>query len=107
VWLLAPISGLIILMYSVDIEYVLKAIRVTYFTGHKTAFLEDYKYFDNRTIQSGTAQPWNIHKDYNKIQATKKLEETTTELQTTAFLIIKDDSIRHERYFDGYRTHSQ
>ncbi len=107
VWLLAPISGLIILMYIFDIEYLLKAIRVTYFTGHKTAFLEDYKYFDNRTIESGTAQPWNIHKDYNKIQATKKLEETHKELQTTAFLIIKNDSIWHESYFDGYGTHSQ
>lgn len=107
VWLLAPLSGLIILMYIFDIEYLLKAIRVTYFTGHKTAFLEDYKYFDNRTIESGTAQPWNIHKDYNKIQATKKLEETHKELQTTAFLIIKNDSIWHESYFDGYGTHSQ
>lgn len=107
VWLLAPISGLIILMYIFDIEYLLKAIRVTYFTGHKTAFLEDYKYFDNRTIESGTAQPWNIHKYYNKIQATKKLEETHKELQTTAFLIIKNDSIWHESYFDGYGTHSQ
>lgn len=94
-------------MYIFDIEYLLKAIRVTYFTGHKTAFLEDYKYFDNRTIESGTAQPWNIHKDYNKIQATKKLEETHKELQTTAFLIIKNDSIWHESYFDGYGTHSQ
>src|SRR5690606_3749086 len=102
IWLFLPLSGIVLLMYILDIEYILKAVRVTYLNGYKTAFLDDYKYFDNRIIENGTAQPWNIHIDYNKAQATQKLEETHKELQTTAFLIIKNDSIWHESYFDGY-----
>ena len=106
IWLFLPLSGIILLMYILDIDYILKAVRVTYLNGYKTAFLDDYKYFDNRIIENGTVQPWNIHIDYNKVQATQKLEETHKELQTTAFLIIKNDSIWHESYFDGYEADS-
>lgn len=90
----------IAIVYIFDLNYLLKAVRVTYLTGHKTAFLEDYEYFDNRTIEKGIAQPWNISKNYNKIPATEKLKQTHENLQTTSFLIIKQDSIWQESYFN-------
>jgi len=102
VWLLLPLGGIVLLMYILDVDYILKAVRVTYLNGHKTAFLDDYNYFDNRIIENGTAQPWNFHTDYNKIQATPRLADTHSELKTVAFLIIKNDSLWHESYFDGY-----
>lgn len=87
-------------MYLFGYGYLIRAVRVTYLTGHKTAFLEDYTYFNNREIKAGTAQPWNISENYNKVKSTKKLEQTHKELQTTSFLIIKSDSIWHESYYD-------
>lgn len=105
-WLVMPIAVLVVLMHLFDIDYILKAVRVTYLNGYKTAFLDDYKYFDNRTIDKGTAQPWNISKEYNSIPTTKKLSTTHQEFQTTAFLIIKNDSVFHESYFDGYTKDS-
>lgn len=105
-WLLFPLSGIVLLMYVFDVDYILKAVRVTYFNGYKTAFLDDYNYFDNRTIEKGTAQPWNISEDYNNIPATQRLSDTHNELKTIAFMIIKNDSIWHESYFDGYGKHS-
>lgn len=101
-WVVLPISAVVILMYLFDVDYILKAVRVTYLNGYKTAFLDDYKYFDNRTIDKGIAQPWNISKEYNTVPATENLKATHQELKTTAFLIIKNDSIWHESYFDGY-----
>lgn len=101
-WVVLPISAVVILMYLFDVDYILKAVRVTYLNGYKTAFLDDYKYFDNRTIDKGIAQPWNISKEYNTFPATENLKATHQELKTTAFLIIKNDSIWHESYFDGY-----
>ena len=99
-WFLIVFVALIALLYIFGYGYLVRAVRVTYLTGHKTAFLEDYSYFDNRTIKKGTAQPWNVSKNYNKVAATDKLNQTHKELQTTAFLIIKNDSIWHESYFD-------
>lgn len=88
------------LIYIFDLGYLVRAVRVTYFTGHKTAFLEDYTFFDNREIKAGTPQPWHLSKDYNKVKPTEKLAKTHEELQTTSFLIIKNDSIWHESYYD-------
>src|SRR5690606_34345983 len=106
-WLLIVFISIITLMYLFGYGYLIRAVRVTYLTGHKTAFLEDYSYFNNREIKKGTAQPWNISKNYNKISASEKLNLTHTDLQTTSFLIIKNDSIWHESYFDIGKNNSK
>lgn len=99
-WFAIVFIAIIALMYIFDYGYLIRAVRVTYLTGHKTAFLEDYTYFNNREIKKGTAQPWNVSKNYNKVPATEKLNQTHKDLQTTSFLIIQNDSIFHESYFD-------
>lgn len=99
-WFVIIAIALTALVYLLDLAYLLRAVRVTYLTGHKTVFLEDYSYFDNREIKKGVAQPWKVSKNYNKIKPTEKLEQTHNELQTTSFLIIKNDSIWHESYYD-------
>ncbi|QYJ69121.1 serine hydrolase domain-containing protein [Flavobacterium litorale] len=106
-WFVLLLSSIIILMYIFDVDYLLRAVRTIYFRGETTAFLDDYKEFPNRTIPKGTAQPWAEHTDYNKVQPTARLQETHKELKTVAYLIIKNDSIWHESYYDGYGTNSK
>lgn len=106
-WFSIILVSIIILMYIFDVDYLLRAVRTIYFKGYTTAFLEDYKDFPNREIKKGTAQPWSIAKDYNSIDATSTLEKTHKELQTAAFLIIQNDSLFHESYFDGYTKDSK
>ncbi|MEZ4853160.1 serine hydrolase domain-containing protein [Flavobacterium sp.] len=106
-WLAIILATIIILAYIFDVDYLLRAVRTIYFRGHTTAFLDDYTHFPNREIKKGTAQPWAIAKDYNSVSATKNLENTHKELQTVAYLIIKNDSIWHESYFDGYNKDSK
>ena len=43
----------VVLLYIFDYDYILKGVRVVYMTGHTTAYLDDYEYFDNRTIEKG------------------------------------------------------
>ncbi len=106
-WLAIALSFIVILAYLFDVDYLFKAVRVVYLNGKTTAYLDDYTYFDNREIKKGTAQPWAIHKDYNKVKATKRLEEVHKELGTVAYVIIKNDSIWHESYYDGYNKDSK
>ena len=106
-WFAIILVSIIILMYLFNVDYLLRAVRTIYFKGYTTAFLEDYKEFPNREIKKGTAQPWAIAKDYNTISATETLQKTHKKLQTTAFLIIKNDSIWHESYFDGFDKNSK
>ena len=106
-WFFISSVGFILILYIFDVDYLLRAVKTVYLKGHTTAFLEDYKEFPNRTIYKGTAQPWAVSKAYNSIPATDKLTTTHKNLQTVAFLIIKNDSIWHESYFDGYTNTSK
>ena len=107
-WVVIIFSLLIVLIYAFNIEYVLKGIRVTYLTGNNTAFLSDYEYFDNRVIDpSPFAQPWAKHNNYNTIKETDELADINKERETKAFLVIKNDSILYEKYFDGYSESSK
>ncbi len=106
-WFAIILASIIILLYIFDVDYLLRAVRTIYFRGYTTAFLEDYTHFPNREIKKGIAQPWNTSKDYNTIPVTPLLEKTHATLQTVAFLIIQNDSIVHESYFDGYTKDSK
>ena len=109
--ILLTFLGLIILsvglLYLFNKEYLLKGIRITYLKGHKTAYIDDYPNFDNRTIKAGKLEAWPEHSAYNSVQATQKLQQTNEDLGTVAFLIIKNDSIWHESYAEGYSATSK
>ena len=92
-----------LVLYGLGYEYIFKGIRTTYLTGHKTAFIDDYPYFNNHVIQnSEKVQEWPLHKEYNEVKATPGLDSLNQELETAAFLIIKNDSIWFEKYYNGY-----
>ena len=100
--------GLIIVaLYVFDYDYMLKAVRTIYAKGHKTAYLEDYKEFDNRTIENGDGQAWNLHKDYNSVKETAVLKKLNEDKGTIAYVIIKNDSIWFENYYDGFNKDSK
>ena len=106
-WFAILLSLLIIVLYVTDTDYIIKAVRTIYLTGHTTAYLEDYKKFDNRTIENGTPQPWPNHKNYNSVKETDLLNKTNTANGTIAYVIIKNDSIWFENYYDGFNENSQ
>lgn len=103
---IALISLLVLGLILTDNTYILKGIRVTYLTGHKTAFLEDYTYFDNRKIATGKVQPWALAQDYNKAVSTPILDSIHKANRSVAYLIIKNDSIWFENYYDGFNEKS-
>lgn len=97
----------IVTLYITDTDYLIKAVRTIYAKGHTTAFLEDYKEFDNQVIENGTPQPWPNHKNYNSVKETEKLTKTNNTLGTIAYVIIKNDSIWFENYYDGFNKDSK
>ena len=98
---------LIAVLYITDTDYLIKAVRTIYLRGYTTAFLDDYKKFDNATINIGQPQPWANHKNYNSVAPTETLEKTNKDLGTVAYVIIKNDSIWFEKYYDGYDENSK
>jgi len=105
--LISLILVLIIALYMFDYDYLIKAVRTIYFTGHTTAYLEDYKKFDNTTIEAGTAQPWPQAKNYNNYRLSDELMQIHKEFGSIAYLVIKNDSIVFEDYYDGFGQNSK
>ena len=97
------VSGL----YLTDTNYILKAIQTVYLQGNTTASIDDYKFFENKTVNIGRSKAWPLHEKYNKIPATEELLELHKAQGTVAYLIIKNDSILFESYYDGYEENSK
>ncbi|MHC2992915.1 beta-lactamase [Pontibacter sp. HJ8] len=84
-----------------DKNYVYKALVYNF------ADIDDNLIFHQRTIEApDTPIPWPKSSQYNKVQLPPELQQLHQELQSVAFLIVKNDSILHEQYWDGYSEES-
>ena len=105
-WIIILFGFLILVLFITDTDYLIKAVRTIYLNGHTTAFLKDYNYFDTQLIEKGTPQPWPYHKNYNSIEETENLKQANSQYGTIAFVIIKNDSIWFENYYDDFNESS-
>jgi CubicO group peptidase (beta-lactamase class C family) len=80
--------------------YLLTAIR------HGEPGIDDYKIFYNRTIEAGEYLPWEIADDYNHYQFPDTTRAIIEQYKPVAFLVIQDEKIKYEEYWDGYNEHS-
>lgn len=101
-WLLIilVIANVLILVFGKS--YLYKGIANTYLKGRTTVSIDDYPIFENRVIKAGETKDWALGKDYNKSKVPSRYVTDMERMNTIAYLIIKDDSIRHEEYWDGY-----
>ena len=106
-WTLLSVIILVLLLYATNTDYLLKAVPIVYFNGHTTATIDDYTFFDNSVIASKDSKAWPFHKSYNKISATKKLLKLHKSQGTVAYVIIKNDSLIYEAYYDNYNENSK
>lgn len=106
-WIILPVGIIVVLLHLFGYGYLVKAVRTIYLKGHTTAYLDDYKVFDNRVIEPDKPQPWPLHSHYNTVPATDSLQKIHDAYGSVAYLIIKNDSIWHEHYFDGYDKDSK
>lgn len=93
--------------FSSELFYLTELAKTLYKIQRTEADITDYQYFDNIEIsKSKNPQAWPIHKNYNKTLLTTNLMSIHKKFGTVAFLIIKNDSIWHEKYYNGYSKSS-
>lgn len=96
------------LLYISDYNYLLTVVSKIYLKGHTTAFLSDYEHFDNRLLPaSKTPLPWPLHSGFNSVSLTNDQEQLNLDNKTVAMLLIKNDSVYFEKYYDGYGIDSK
>ncbi|MBK8846552.1 MAG: serine hydrolase [Bacteroidetes bacterium] len=83
-------------MFLTGNRHLYKAIYHTY------ADIDDYKIFENNTIAATSGAPWNLHTSYNKSTMLQDFDTLMEAWDSKAFVIIKNDSLLFEKYWDGY-----
>jgi len=99
--------GLLIIIVSLNVAiqitdhgFVYKALAYTY------ADIDDLDIFDSRQVPHGEPQPWAMSSDYNKRAMPDSLKSTLEHYETVEFLVVKNDSISCEQYWDRYQANS-
>ncbi|MBI4945266.1 MAG: serine hydrolase [Bacteroidetes bacterium] len=102
-WLLILLVVLNVLILVSGKTYIYKGFVNTYMKGRSTADIDEYKIFDNRVVKAGIQHSeWALRKDYNSTKIPSQYMGDMAKMQTIAYLIVKEDSIRHEEYWGGY-----
>ena len=94
------ILNLIIIVF--DKTYLYKGVANTYLKGRSGPNAFEYAIFDSREVKAGAFQKWNLAGCYNTKTVSDTHKKEFEEMNTIAFVVIKNDSIVHEQYWDGY-----
>jgi CubicO group peptidase (beta-lactamase class C family) len=99
------ILGVLLISVNVAIlvtgnSYIYKALVFNYVN------IDDLDLFPTRAITNGTPQPWKISDAYNKGKLPDSVRAELEKLQSVAYLVIKDDAICYEEYWDHYSEKS-
>lgn len=68
--------------------------------------IEDHQFFENREVKAGNPVPWQKATDYVQHSLLKSERDTLEHYKSVAYLIIQNDSIVYEEYWDGYGINS-
>lgn len=82
--------------------YLYKAIGTTYLQGKSGPSATEYQIFENRKIEASNPQAWPVSKLYNTGKLSNQLETVLHEVETHALVIIKNDTLIHEQYWDNF-----
>jgi len=80
--------------------YLFKAVWYNF------AGIDDYKIFSNDTVATSLAQPWPLAQNYNRVNSPDDLSGLLKKLKTIAVVVIRNDSLLYEKYWDGYSDSS-
>ena len=100
-WFLITIVILNLLVIISGKTYLYKGIVNTYFKGRLGPNVTEYKIIDNREVKAGTFQKWHSASAYNSKKISEKHLKEFADMQTLSFVVIKNDSVTHEQYWDG------
>ncbi len=105
-WFLIILLILNLLIIISGRTYLYKGIANTYLKGRSGPNISEYTIFDNREVKAGPVIKWNLAGTYNTKKVSDAHLKEFAEMQTIAFAVIKNDSLIHEQYWDGYNEDS-
>ncbi|MCB0787371.1 MAG: serine hydrolase [Flavobacteriales bacterium] len=101
-WTVGILLGLIALAYITGNDHLVRGVRYTYLIGRGAPEIDDRDFFPSDPIAAATPQPWPEHEQYGKVALSQQEEDRLKELYSVGFLVIQDDSLLLEQYWNGW-----
>ncbi len=86
--------------------FVNKVVYMTLLSGKTGPDIDELTLFPYHEVGNGKPQPWPVSVRYNQQQIADSIIGKFIGYQTVGFLVVKDDSLLHEQYWEGYDEHS-
>lgn len=101
-------AGFFLLAKLTGNSYLIKGLWASYLHGANSATIDDARFFETNAVEAPSETwEWPLHKHYNKKPLSERLSSSLEKTKSVAFLVIKNDSILHEYYWDGYSDSSR
>lgn len=99
-------AALAALIHFTGNDHVYRAVSFTYLRGRTGPGIEDYKKFKNNEVKAFYYRPIPNSTLYNKKSLSAESIADIEKYKTTAFLVVRNDSVVYEQYWDGFREDS-
>ncbi|MCH8904466.1 MAG: serine hydrolase [Bacteroidetes bacterium] len=99
--LLAIVIGVRVFLLLTGNDYILKVFYYNF------AGIEDVEMFDSRTVASSHGEPIPYSSHYANTSLQEDFIKELEKLKTVSFIIVKNDSVLLEKYWEGYSDSSR
>jgi CubicO group peptidase (beta-lactamase class C family) len=86
--------------------YVNKVLAMTIFSGKTGPDIDERNLFPYHEVANAASQPWPKAYNFNKQTIDNDVLGDFLKYQTVGFLVVKNDSLLYEQYWEGYDEHS-
>lgn len=83
-------------------QHIYRTLAMTIFRGQMGPQIDELLDFPSRQITVGNPQAWPVSASFGSAKPLPDLLNKAISYKTTALLLIKNDSLLYEQYFDGY-----
>ncbi len=90
------IIAVIAVTYALLPQYAQKALI------YLTVNIDDLDLFESRAVEAGLGQPWEKHEKYGTVSIPSAWLDSAESYRTVSFLIIKDEQLFFEQYWEDY-----
>ncbi len=106
-WLIIIVLIAMAGLYFTGNQFLLKGIWAVYLHGHKTASIDDARFFDVGEIATQKTIPWQTSANYNEVSLSDTLLRVLEKNESVAFLIAQNNKLVYEQYWDDYSDSSR
>ena len=109
-WFFIVIISLVVIgeaaMFITGKTFLNRVFAMTIFSGKLSPDINELKSFAYREMTATKPQPWPVSVNYNKVKIDAVLMKKMEDFKTTSYLVIKNDSIIYENYWEQYNDKS-